>query len=193
MTQKLRLKRFPTRLLHLLIPEYDQSNTAQVLLYLHLLTFGSKEVGLTPGSVGLDVGETSITLGTIVTFDEASRGIARVLTVAVIPRVVDLLSEAALKCVTEVVDALIDPNFIELETVLTVASDLEDHLMENGVISEVEIPSRILEVSGEDLKAVDEVWKAVTIVLVGDQLEVMGEIVGITDVACEVVSDVTDE
>ena len=115
------------------------------------------------------------------------------LTVAVIPRVVDLLSEAALKCVTEVVDALIDPNFIELETVLTVASDLEDHLMENGVISEVEIPSRILEVSGEDLKAVDEVWKAVTIVLVGDQLEVMGVIVGITDVACEVVSDVTDE
>ena len=182
------------------------------------------------------------------------------LTVAVIPRVVDHLSEAALKCVTEVVDALIDPNFIELETVFTVASDLEDHLMENclkegdtpsevceitseaskladtidvsgkamevvgkildtmgvtvedckelmdtvgqaceaftevtialmelgealGVISEVEIPSGLLEVSGEDLKAVDEVWTAVTIVLVDDQFEVMGEVVGITDVA----------
>ena len=182
------------------------------------------------------------------------------LTVAVIPRVVDHLSEAALKCVTEVVDALIDPNFIELETVFTVASDLEDHLMENflkegdtpsevceitseaskladtidvsgkamevvgkildtmgvtvedckelmdtvgqaceaftevtialmelgealGVISEVEIPSGLLEVSGEDLKAVDEVWRAVTIVLVDDQFEVMGEVVGITDVA----------
>jgi len=183
-----------------------------------------------------------------------------VLTVAVIPRVVDHLSEAALKCVTEVVDVLIDPNFIELETVFTVASDLEDHLMENclkegdtpsevckitcevskladtidvsgkamevvgkildtmgvtvedckelmdtvgegceafaevtialrelgealGVISEVEIASGILEVSGEDLKAVDEVWRAVIIVLVGDQFEVMGEVVGITDVA----------
>lgn len=52
-----------------------------------------------------------------------------------------------------------------------------------GVISEVEIASGILEVSGEDLKAVDEVWRAVTIVLVGDQFEVMGEVVGITDVA----------
>lgn len=52
-----------------------------------------------------------------------------------------------------------------------------------GVISEVEIASGILEVSGEDLKAVDEVWRAVTIVLVGDQFEVMGEIVGITNVA----------
>ena len=40
-----------------------------------------------------------------------------------------------------------------------------------------------MEVSGEDLKAVDEVWRAVTIVLVGDQFEVMGEVVGITDVA----------
>ena len=176
------------------------------------------------------------------------------LTVAVIPRVVDHLSEAALKCVTEVVDALIDPNFIELETVFTVASDLEDHLMENcleegdtpsevceitseasklpdtidvsgkaievvgkildtmgvtvedckelmdtvgkacGAFTEVtialrelgeafEIPSGILEGSGEDLKAVDEVWRAVTTVLVGDQFEVMGEVVGITDVA----------
>ena len=182
------------------------------------------------------------------------------LTVAVIPRVVDHLSEAALKCVTEVVDALIDPNFVELETVFTVESDIEDHLMKNcleegdtpsevceitsevskladtidvsgkaievvgkildtmgvtvadckelmdtvgkacvaftevtialrelgealGVISEVEIPSGILEVSGEDLKAVDEVWRAVVIVLVGDQFDVMGEVVGITDVA----------
>ena len=52
-----------------------------------------------------------------------------------------------------------------------------------GVISEVEIATAILEVSGEDLKAVDEVWRAVTIVLVGDQFEVMGEVVGITDVA----------
>ena len=62
-----------------------------------------------------------------------------------------------------------------------------------GVISEVEIASWILEVSGEDLKAVDVVWKAVAIVFVGDQFEVMGEVVGITDVAWEVVIDVTDE
>ena len=46
------MKRFPIRLLHVLIPEYDQSNAAKVLLCLHLLTIGSKEDGLTPGSVG---------------------------------------------------------------------------------------------------------------------------------------------
>ena len=52
-----------------------------------------------------------------------------------------------------------------------------------GVISEDDIASEILELSGEDLKAVDEVWRAVIIVLVGNQFEVMGEVVGITDAA----------
>ena len=52
-----------------------------------------------------------------------------------------------------------------------------------GVVSEVEIARGILEVSGEDLNAVDGVWRAVIIVLEGDQFKFMGEVVGITDVA----------